>query len=769
MSDVWERMSFNRYRDELLTQISVANEGVFPLRVIDLKATFDTNGGVVFSEPKDWNFHTISHTWSSEVRMLSTHVYDLSPPVSGRQEYNEVFKHVNLNKFRAYTDLLEFLKILQSDGVERAWFDALCVNKSDSHEMSRELAYMGAFYCHSLGCYVAPHGICRYSIGLTDKLPRWFSRVWTFHEFLLSKRLNFVVGMSRLDFLKVMSVVRRLHLKGACHCKGETRSSMWPWPGSTVRLKEFKELQQLFEEGTIKDIEMQEQLAGKLPGEVMPYHLSSQLAKHVYIYGQWMKLGMEENPERRSDTRDELTKLRLHPKYNDTATELLSAFMDVLPVELKSYLLLQAAKNDLDTELWLKNVEKEDMRNEDEAPSFIRGAVEQYGEEAEDVELDGAGDDEEAEFWRVLERSGCRCLHGHFQRVEVSCRVWPERMYLIDRDAYVFIMTQLEEEDEEHAMRVLMLRFWLLHDGGLPGIVREISLRECTREVDRVISVLPILGLDREAAPRLYGGTLNAQIAATCKMMAKCNRVQALITLCAAFERPYSSPNRISWEEVDQITYSHTPRISWAPHFLRQTDLPELFDVSEFPHKDFHHNVANVSVTESGQLSLSCSILKGRLLQYFDHTHHFASRDCYACVDVDSPDVSAEELMFRYVLQLDRGPNIPFKMSLNRKQSIYEAVILKPLNTAMVTGCMVFCMELVTLLTSDQSDVWLLLLGSIQRNQGPTQDILVFMVCAGKSREELQKIGILHLHPTCTIGRHGRSVVSPQKFECAIA
>lgn len=218
--------------DELATggrSSQVADNGIFPVRVIDVKGTFRSMGGIVFSEPKDWHFHTISHTWSMEIRKLSEEVG--SKVMQQKTAYNEVFKHEKLYNQPGYVRLLEFLKIIQADGVERVWFDALCINQVDDQEKSHEIVHMGAFYFHSLGCYVTAHGFGR-GFRLTDchhQSARWFSRAWTLQEWLLPKTLTFVVELSRPQIQEVVMEVRKMHELGECDCKGVAGSAVWLW------------------------------------------------------------------------------------------------------------------------------------------------------------------------------------------------------------------------------------------------------------------------------------------------------------------------------------------------------------------------------------------------------------------------------------------------------------------------------------------------------------------------------------------------------------
>ena len=147
-------------------------------------------------------FHTISHTWSMVIRQLSIDIGIELKQQGTEIGYNDVFNRANLDGQLGYAHLLEFLKILHEDGVEKVWFDALCINQVDNEEKSRKILHMGAFYFHSLGCYMMAHGFGR-GFGIVDDdghIPLWFSRVWTFQEFLLPKILSFVVELSTTYF-----------------------------------------------------------------------------------------------------------------------------------------------------------------------------------------------------------------------------------------------------------------------------------------------------------------------------------------------------------------------------------------------------------------------------------------------------------------------------------------------------------------------------------------------------------------------------------------
>ncbi|KAI5062625.1 hypothetical protein GOP47_0023164 [Adiantum capillus-veneris] len=185
----------------------------FPLRLICIQATLASEGGMCFCPCTDWKFHIISHTWTKDARdwsldistlMLSSPHYHVHKKMSGVDTYADLFKQHKFAQKPGYTELVKFLHILAADGVEKVWFDSLCINQGDIGEKNREIENMGAYYACSERCYVWCHGIGGgFQLWAPApspefyKLPRWFSRVWTLQEFVLPKKLAFVVGMDK--------------------------------------------------------------------------------------------------------------------------------------------------------------------------------------------------------------------------------------------------------------------------------------------------------------------------------------------------------------------------------------------------------------------------------------------------------------------------------------------------------------------------------------------------------------------------------------------
>lgn len=201
-----------------------------PIRVIDIASTLALSkktGGVSLLAPTGWDFHVISHTWSLDVRKLSE---DIGRKVSSNS-YNEAFQSADFRQNVCYGQLVDFLMLLANDRVERVWFDALCINQKDDGEKGKEVSNMGAYYSNSKGCYVLINGIGQgYKAWKTygginrgeiiEEMPRWFRRVWTFQEFLLPKKLYFMVaGLSPSTIMMCNERIRDQNSKvGFCAC-----------------------------------------------------------------------------------------------------------------------------------------------------------------------------------------------------------------------------------------------------------------------------------------------------------------------------------------------------------------------------------------------------------------------------------------------------------------------------------------------------------------------------------------------------------------------
>lgn len=210
-----------------------------PLRVIKVSDTCRCLGGVEFETPSQWSFHILSHTWTDQIRDLSSKVKEIDV---GVLSYNDACRKADFRSIEGYEALRELLKLLEADGVKEIWIDALCINQASAHEKNREIPNMGAYYSQSKGCYVSTHGIGGgYKLlGSDSSLPKWFSRVWILQEFLLSKDLTFIVeGLDELTKWRWNRISQTKSTVGMCKCFNREdlqalRSVVW-WGQVTAR------------------------------------------------------------------------------------------------------------------------------------------------------------------------------------------------------------------------------------------------------------------------------------------------------------------------------------------------------------------------------------------------------------------------------------------------------------------------------------------------------------------------------------------------------
>lgn len=243
---------------------------LLPIRVIDIEATLASHGGICFYKPTDWSFHTVSHTWSLYVRAFSVAVGKL---VSNSHElYDRAFEDVDFTTDnpllfqdpqireeapKCYRQLIEFFRLLQGEGVKAVWFDALCINQLKEDEKTREIAQMGIYYASNRGCYVLSHGVgmgfslwslegdkvklpppagpcsrfdhhCSFE-EFRPALPRWFHRVWTLQEFILPRKLTFIVSeLAKVTIGRVNNfILKGSGSRGLCMCALPARDAQF--------------------------------------------------------------------------------------------------------------------------------------------------------------------------------------------------------------------------------------------------------------------------------------------------------------------------------------------------------------------------------------------------------------------------------------------------------------------------------------------------------------------------------------------------------------
>ncbi|KAF7621558.1 hypothetical protein AFLA_011855 [Aspergillus flavus NRRL3357] len=132
-----------------------------------------------FFESQAPSYAILSHTWGAE----EVSFQDI-------QERQEVCK-----KKKGYQKIIHTCRQALKDGLEYAWVDTCCIDKSSSSELSEAINSMFRWYGKAAVCYAF----------LADVLPgcdprdtqgpfatsRWFTRGWTLQELLAPENIVF--------------------------------------------------------------------------------------------------------------------------------------------------------------------------------------------------------------------------------------------------------------------------------------------------------------------------------------------------------------------------------------------------------------------------------------------------------------------------------------------------------------------------------------------------------------------------------------------------
>lgn len=117
----------------------------------------------------------LSHTWGSEEVSFSDFV---GQPAIARAK--EGYKKIEFTCAQA-----------SWDGLEYAWIDTCCIDKSSSSELSEAINSMFAWYRDSAKCYAYLSDVSRANMYQEFPKSRWFTRGWTLQELLAPKDVIF--------------------------------------------------------------------------------------------------------------------------------------------------------------------------------------------------------------------------------------------------------------------------------------------------------------------------------------------------------------------------------------------------------------------------------------------------------------------------------------------------------------------------------------------------------------------------------------------------
>lgn len=127
------------------------------------------------------NYAILSHTWHDD-EVSFRDIADLT-----RAEKREGFKKIEY-----------CCKQAAQDGLDWAWVDTCCIDKTSSAELSEAINSMYKWYEHAVVCYAYLSDVnsleefmTKIKLNNPSELPRWFYRGWTLQELLAPAKLIF--------------------------------------------------------------------------------------------------------------------------------------------------------------------------------------------------------------------------------------------------------------------------------------------------------------------------------------------------------------------------------------------------------------------------------------------------------------------------------------------------------------------------------------------------------------------------------------------------
>jgi hypothetical protein len=117
----------------------------------------------------------LSHTWGSEEVSFATFTTDLAAARS-----TAGFRKIELTCQQAI-----------ADGLEYAWVDTVCIDKSSSAELSEAINSMFHWYEDASVCYVYLSDVTKNGFAAEFRKSRWFQRGWTLQELIAPNNVVF--------------------------------------------------------------------------------------------------------------------------------------------------------------------------------------------------------------------------------------------------------------------------------------------------------------------------------------------------------------------------------------------------------------------------------------------------------------------------------------------------------------------------------------------------------------------------------------------------
>jgi hypothetical protein len=143
----------------------------------------------------------LSHTWGE-----------------GEVSFEEISLPSRVSK-NGFEKIAKTCQLARGHGLEFAWVDTCCIDKSSSAELTESMNSMWQYYLNAAICYVSLQDLPP-DIPIEDGLAhcRWFTRGWTLQELLAPKKLEFYdmswnYRGSKHDFVQTISDVARIPIE----------------------------------------------------------------------------------------------------------------------------------------------------------------------------------------------------------------------------------------------------------------------------------------------------------------------------------------------------------------------------------------------------------------------------------------------------------------------------------------------------------------------------------------------------------------------------
>lgn len=115
----------------------------------------------------------LSHTWADE----EVSFQDMSTAARTQK--------------KGFSKIIQTCILALADGLEYAWVDTCCIDKSSSAELTESINSMFQWYANATKCYVFLDDLQQYAMDDLFPNSRWFSRGWTLQELLAPRVLEF--------------------------------------------------------------------------------------------------------------------------------------------------------------------------------------------------------------------------------------------------------------------------------------------------------------------------------------------------------------------------------------------------------------------------------------------------------------------------------------------------------------------------------------------------------------------------------------------------